>query len=148
MDKMTILSEVEKSTRLKWRIFLLFLVIPVVVVSSAFELLVAIITEKNAMAYAMVVVRVFVRLLESYILYYYAYKKSGTRLLTWVMIVSPLIAFTVIAGIFSTIPLVHYLFAMIFSAIFVCWYCYSFQLRKINKKLQFQVVDTPELEKA
>ncbi len=148
MAQLTTLSKVEKSTRGKWRIFLLFLVIPVVVISSAFELLVEIITEKNAVAYVMVVMRASVRLLGPYILYYYAYTKSGTRLLTWVMIVSPLVAFTVIAGIFSTIPLVHYLFVMIFSAIFVCWFCYSFQLRKINKKLHLQMECAPVLERA
>jgi len=86
----------------------------------------------------------FSPLVFNYILYYCAFKKPGTKLLTFVLIFTP-ISFALMIGVyvFGTVPLPNFRFfelhMAVASVLSIWWYVLNWKLRQLNK-IQNQVL--------
>lgn len=73
--------------------------------------------------------------LPSYIFYYCAYTKAGTRLLTLFLFLQP-VKILLIGGLFFAPFPLNLILTPILLSIFLSFYFLSWRLRKVNKKLQ------------
>src|SRR5258708_23597106 len=81
-----------------------------------------------------------VSLSSMYILYRCAYKKHGTCLLTINLIFQPFYFIKIVFDILHTTDALSMSILLLDSALYIWLYVLSFQLRKINEKIQLQTV--------
>ncbi len=91
-------------------------------------------------AFTVVIVRILSSLVPYFLLYYFAYKKMGTKYLTFVLLVNPLVF---VKELLVQIPQIEKEYALflipyhvLFISTYIYWYVLGWRLRKMNKRIR------------